>query len=132
MIVDTCFSGNWLPLTQASFQSLNGREIVLMTASDASHTAIGLARPVTLTLGGETVAVPRGGLFTTMLLKEAAAAFTTPMLDSDLAAVYGLAVPLVNLANTAQGNPRQSPQAWQRTIIPGEKCESGSSTVTIK
>ena len=132
VIVDTCYSGNWLPLTQTSFQNLNGREVVLMTASDASHTAIGEDRSLTLTLGGETVDVPRGGLFTTMLLKEAAAAFTTPMLDTDLAAVYGLTVPLVNLANTAQGDSRQSPQSWQRTIIPGEKCEGGSSTVTVK
>jgi hypothetical protein len=132
VIVDTCYSGNWMPLTQTSFQSLNGREVVLMTASDASHTAIGLAQSDTFKIGSDTIDVPRGGLFTTMLLKEAAAAFTTPMLDPDLAAVYGLAVPLVNQANSAQGDPRQSPQAWQRTIIPGEKCESGSSTVTIK
>lgn len=132
VIVDTCYSGNWIPLTKDTFQNMNGREVVLLTAADTSHVAYGRLTPQAIVYSGKTISVPRGGLFTSLILSQGPAAFTTPMLDTDLSAVYGLAVPLANVLNRAAREGAQSPQTWQRTLIEGEKCESGTSTVTIK
>jgi hypothetical protein len=132
IIVDTCYSGNWVPMMMPRLEALSGKEVVLMTAADESKTATGINNQQSVTIDDKQVIVPIGGLFTNALIHVFNGTVSGSTLYEKMNTGYTKAANYTKAVNNIEKRSYQNPLYWSRTLKPDEKCESGSQIIDIK
>lgn len=131
LIIDTCYSGGWITALQQKLTGLAGKKVVVMTSTAWNRP--GFDSPEgTVEVGGNSVTLLPGGLYTSALQAAFTAGFTHTDLYSDLVGAQATAGSVVqtywDLAHSPYGKG-QFPQIWQRPLVEGEGCFSESVTV---
>ncbi len=142
LLIDTCYSGNWIPILRPQLDVLEKpRDLLVFTAADQIQPAVGLLGNKVVQVGVEEFTVHGGGLFTQSLLVAAQRQKNILVKDAVstdvMASSFGLAHALTDADNQADINKKallfpQSPQRYVRALDPDEVCGKGNQNVSIK
>lgn len=134
--IDTCYSGNWIPLLRPQLEALEHKDILILTAANPQIPA----QPVqpsapAVVVGGETLFVSSGGAFSQTLMLGARRLMDTNPAETGadmLMSAFPFAFEATTSLNTSDGVDPQLPQVFRRALDPDDVCGRGNQEVTIK
>jgi hypothetical protein len=145
--IDTCFSGNWIPLLRPQLEALKDRDILILTSSSQQRTAAGILPRNVSTVDVEEglFLLPVGGLFTDGLVEGLRRVRGSDVAETGadaLAAAFPFAVAVTTAKNRDTSfkedmegvmgeRAYQYPQMFRRPLEPDAVCGKGEGVIDV-
>jgi hypothetical protein len=138
LIIDTCYSGNWIPLARPQLDSMERKDVLILTSADVKTPAEGLDEFRTVTVGGQLKGFEPGGAFTQALLESLRGVTGDLNATEALEAAFPGARAITQAFNDESAakwdkpieRTRQNPQMYHRPLPDNEPCIDTRYTVS--